>query len=115
MTLSAAAKVILTVLSDDRNSNPDEMALWDRSSAKLIRRIKVRGLVQAVLLPQTEILAVGTDEGDLALLDAVTGVELHRARIQDGPVATLVVAPDRRHLAALGPDWMQLWALTKAT
>lgn len=111
VVISPDAKVMLTVLSSDGSPGSGEVALWDRDSRKLVRKLAVAGVLQAVLLPGAEVLLAGTDQGEVVLLDAVTGAELHRLRAFDGPVGAVAVAPDGAHLAALAGGWLRIWAV----
>ncbi len=111
VVISPDAKVMLTVLASDGTQGSGEVALWDRESRKLIRKLKIAGLMQAVLVPDAAVLIAGNDQGEVLLLDAVTGAVLHRDRLFDGTVGALALSPDGARVAALGADWLRVWAL----
>jgi len=108
ITFSTDGRVMITTLA---NREEAEVALWDATSHRLIRKLKLPGATQALLLPGTEILAVGTETGHLVLIDAVTGAELHRIRPHDGPVKDMVLSPDGRFLAVTDGVDPALWSL----
>lgn len=108
ISFSVDGRVMITTLA---NRDEAEVALWDATSHRLIRKLKLPGATQALLLPGTEILAVGTETGHLVLIDAVTGAELHRVRPQDGPVKDMVLSPDGRFLAVTDGVAPVLWSL----
>ena len=111
VVISPDAQVMLTVLSTDGGPGSGEVALWDRESRKLVRKLAVGGVLQAALLPGAEVLVAGTDAGEVLLMDAVTGAELYRVRAFDGPVGALAVSPDGAHLAAVAGGWLRIWAV----
>lgn len=111
IVISPDGSVMLTILTDEGLGGSGEIALWDRSSHRLIRKISLAGLLQAVLLLETSIIAAGTDQGDIVLLDAVTGAELYRQRMTDGPIGALALSPDGKMLASLGGGFVHLWSL----
>jgi WD40 repeat protein len=86
-----------------------EIALWDFQSHRLIRKFPVPEATQAMLLPDTQIVAVGLSTGHLLLMDAVTGVELHRIRPVQGAVLDLVLSPDATRLAVTDGAAVQVW------
>ena len=108
INLTADRRLMVTVLNDTAG----EVAIWDMQSHRLVRKIALPGVTQALLLPGTEMLAVGTDDGHLLLLDAVTGAELHRIRPHGHAVVDLVVAPDGTMLASADATEVRLWSLT---
>lgn len=111
VVISPDGTVMVTVLTDDGMGGTGEVALWDRASHRLIRKIKVEGILQAALLPETELLVAATDQGDLIVIDAVTGQEMHRTRVVDGPIGTLALSADGTMLASLGGGFVNLWTL----
>lgn len=108
IAFSADGGVMITTLA---NRDEAEVALWDATTHRLIRKLRLPGATQAQLLPGTEFLAVGTETGHLVLLDAVTGAELHRIRPHQGPVRDMVLAPDGRFLATTDGTDPVLWSL----
>lgn len=98
--------VMLTTLALQSNA---EIALWDFQSKRLIRKFPVPEATQAVLLPDTQIVAVGLSTGHLLLIDAVTGEELYRIRPVQGAVLDLVLSPDASRLAVTDGAAVQVW------
>lgn len=106
--ITADQRLMITTLA---NAGEAEVALWDFATHRLIRKLKVPEATQAVILPGTEILAIGTATGHLALVDALTGAELHRIRPLDGAVRDLVLSADGRFLAAGTGKAVAIWSL----
>jgi len=98
-----------TVMLTTLNYDQQEIALWDFRSHRLIRKIMVPEATQAVLLPGRQIVAVGLATGYLALLDAVTGAEVHRIHPHQGAVIDMVLSPDGATLATTDGTTIQLW------
>ena len=109
VAISPDGRVMLTVLASDGTAGSGEVALWDRTSHKLIRKLRIEGVLQAVLLPGSQVVMAGNDRGEVVLLDAVTGAVLHSQRVFDAGVSALAVSPDGAHLAALGGGWLRVW------
>ena len=88
-----------------------EIALWDMKTQRLIRKFPQPEATQAVLLPGSQIVAVGLSTGHLLLLDAVTGAELHRIRPHANAVIDMGLSPDGKWLATTDFKTVQLWNL----
>ncbi len=104
--VAADETVMVTTLDFGMNA---EIALWDFRTHRLIRKIKVEFAKQAVLLPGLQILAVGLETGNLILVDAVTGEELHRVHAHDGSLIDIVLSPDGSTLATTDGYSIRLW------
>ncbi len=107
--ISPDQSIMLTVLSAPESQ---EVALWDFQSKKLIRKLNVPGVTQAVLLPGTEILMVGTNAGEVMALDAVTGQVMVRFAAHDGAVQEMVLSPDGNKLATSSMNAARIWDMT---
>lgn len=101
-------KLMITTLAQ---SDVAEVALWDYSTHRLIRKLPVQWATQAVLLPKTEMLAVGLQTGEMLIVDAVTGAELYRIAPHDSAVLDMVVSPDGQWLASTDGATVQVWQL----
>ena len=109
VTFSPDQSVMVTALS---SAGAQEFALWDFRSKKLIRKVVVDGMTSAVLLPGTEIMAVGMLDGAVALIDAISGQVLHRVYVHDTGVMDLILSPDGTKLATLAKGGVRVWDLT---
>ncbi len=107
--VSADEKLMVTTLAQ---SDVAEVALWDFETHRLIRKLPVQWATQAVLLPNTELLAVGLQTGELLIVDAVTGAELHRIRPHGSAVLDMVISPDAKWLASTDGAGVQMWQLS---
>lgn len=108
ISLTPDQSVMVTVLSGYEKR---ELALWDFRSKKLIRKMGLEGVTQAVVLPGVEIVAAGTDRGEIALLDAVTGQVMHRFLAHDRAVLSMVLSPDGTKLASVAETGLRVWDL----
>lgn len=106
VTVTPDQSVMLTTLALQSNA---EVALWDFQSKRLIRKFPVPEATQAMLLPDTQIVAVGLSTGHLLLIDAVTGEELHRIRPMQGAILDMVLSPDGSRLAVTDGEAIQVW------
>lgn len=101
-----------TVMVTTLDYGQSEIALWDFRSHRLIRKIRVPEVTQAVLLPGRQIVAAGLKTGYLVLLDAATGAELHRIHPHQGAMIDMVISPDGAMLATTDGATVQLWDAT---
>lgn len=108
MHLASDGRHLLTVLN---NSSLGEVALWDRASHRLVRKIAVAEVTQAVLLPEAVWIVAGTSDGQIVLLEAATGIERHRMQAHEGAVIDMAISPDGRMLASLDGSTLRLWSL----
>lgn len=99
-------KVMVTTLALDQNA---EVALWDFTTKRLIRKFPLPFATQAVVVPGRDLLAVGLSTGQVLVLDAVTGAELYRIRPHKAAVVDMVVSPDAQWLASSDGSTVQLW------
>ena len=99
-------KVMVTTLALDENA---EIAFWDFTTKRLIRKLPLPFATQAVLLPGRDLLAVGLSTGQVLVLDAVTGGELYRNRPHKAAVVEMVVSPDGKWLASSDGSTIRLW------
>ncbi|WP_241427678.1 WG repeat-containing protein [Fertoeibacter niger] len=106
--ISADARVMVTVLN---NGALGEVALWDMASHRLIRKIALPEVTQAVMLPGSGLLSAGTTTGHLVLIDAETGIVLHRIRPHEGAVLDMALSPDGASLATTDGALIRRWAL----
>lgn len=100
-----SAVMVSTLALQDRA----EVALWDFTSHRLIRKFAVPEATQALLLPDREVIAVGLATGHLVLLDALTGQERARIRPHDGAVIDMAMSPDGLTLATTDGATVQMW------
>lgn len=106
--VSGDEKLMITTLAQ---SDVAEVALWDFTTRRLIRKLPVQWATQAVLLPQTELLAVGLQTGVMLIVDAVTGAELYRIEPHGSAVLDMQISTDGQWLASTDGASVRLWQL----
>lgn len=109
MTFTADETVMVTNVA---LQNDGEIALWDMTSHRLIRKFPMPEVTQALLLPDSQIVLAGLSTGYLVLLDAVTGAELFRIHPHKAAVLDMVLSPDATRLATTDGETIRQWDLT---
>jgi WD40 repeat protein len=89
--------------SSDSNRN---VHLWNAASGKLLRKVQFSHFSIAIAFSRDGSLTVGTQDGNVAILDTETGKTLRTLQARY-PIYSLAYSPDGQYLATGGP--IVLW------
>ena len=117
VSFSADGKTMTTIVTAVPERNPEfredgEVALWDRTTLKLIKKVKVPELTQAIVLKDHNLIMAGTHAGDILLLSPESGKILFRKRMHQGGVTKLSLSPDGTRIVSLGGNKLRVWGAT---